>query len=76
MDYGVSINSWTILSRRSGLLEELNKFLERKVQKLTQSNESPAMWIKIDDRQAIFAIISSYADSQKKRILDAIKEKP
>jgi hypothetical protein len=57
-------------------LEKLNKFLEMKVLQITQTDESPSLWLKIENHETIMSIVSSYADPQKKEILDAITEKP
>jgi predicted transcriptional regulator len=58
------------------ILEKLNKFLEMKVQKMTQVDEAPPSWIKIENRETILAIVTSFADSDKKQILEMLKEKP
>jgi hypothetical protein len=57
-------------------LEKLNRFLERKVLEMTEIQESPSLWLKIEDRETIMGIVSSYADPQKKAILDAVTAKP
>ena len=57
-------------------LEKLNKFLEGKILQLTQVDDSPECWIKIENRDTIFTIVSAYSDPVTKKILESIKEKP
>lgn len=58
------------------ILEKLNKFLEMKVQKMTQVDEAPPSWIKIENHETILSIVTSFADLDKKQILEILKEKP
>jgi DNA-binding transcriptional ArsR family regulator len=64
------------LKQEISALEKLNKFLEMKVLHMTQTEESPSLWLKIENRKTIMSIVSAYSDPQKKEILDAITEKP
>jgi predicted transcriptional regulator len=57
-------------------LEKLNRFLEGKILQLTQVDDSPEQWIKIENRDTIFTIVSAYSDPITMKILESIKEKP
>ncbi|TBR11880.1 MAG: ArsR family transcriptional regulator [Candidatus Nitrosotenuis sp.] len=57
-------------------LEKLNKFLEGKILRLTQVEDSPEHWIKIESQDTIFTIVSAYSDPVTKKILESINEKP
>ena len=57
-------------------LEKLNRFLEGKILRLTQVDDSPDRWIKIESRDTVFAIVSAYSDPVTKKILESVKEKP
>lgn len=58
------------------ILEKLNKFLEMKVNSMTKVEDSPSSWERIEDNSVILKVLTSYADPNKKLILEATKEKP
>ena len=58
------------------LLEQLNKFLEMKVNSMTKIEESPTSWVRVEDHSLILNVLSSFSDPHKKMILDFVSEQP